>query len=235
MTITIDCVSHRYGNRRALDNMSAQFVEGEITAILGPNGAGKSTLFKLIAGLLQLQHGEILINEWTLKNNRERSLEQMGFVFQEPALDTMRTGRENLVYAAGLHGLSKDESIDRIQTTSAMLRCEHVLDRKVVQLSGGERRRIEVARALIHHPKWLLLDEPSVGLDIDTRQSMSEDIHAMAVQRNMGVIWCTHIPDELAADDRLVIMLNGTISHSGRCGSLDSIRARYQAQVGPRE
>lgn len=232
MTLTIDCVSHHYGKRRALDNMTVQFMAGEITAILGPNGAGKSTLFKLIAGLLPLQHGEILINTLTLKDNREQALQQMGFVFQEPALDMMRTGRANLVYAAGLHGLSKQESTQRIQTTSAMLRCEYVLDRKVAQLSGGERRRIEVARALIHHPKWLLLDEPSVGLDIDTRQQLSEDIHAMAVQRSMGVIWCTHIPDELAADDRLVIMSHGTISYSGRCGSLDDIRARYHAQVG---
>lgn len=235
MTLTIDCVSHHYGKHLALDTMSVRFVAGEIAAILGPNGAGKSTLFKLMAGLLQLQQGEILIDECALKDNPARVLGQMGFVFQEPALDMMRTGRANLFYAAGLHGLSKNESTDRIQTTSAMLRCENVLDRKVAQLSGGERRRIELARSLIHHPKWLLLDEPSVGLDIDTRQQLSEDIHSMAIQHNMGVIWCTHIPDELETDDRLIIMSNGAIKYSGRCGSLDDIRVRYQAEVGQRE
>ena len=233
MTLIIDCVSHYYGTRQALNNVSAQFEAGKITALLGPNGAGKSTLFKLISGLLPLQHGEIFIDKWTLNKNRERSLAQMGFVFQEPALDMMRTGRANLTYAAGLHGLSKYESTRSIEDSSTMLRIGHLLDRKVGLLSGGERRRIELARALIHNPRWLMLDEPSVGLDIDTRQQLSEDIHTMAVEHNMGVIWCTHLPDELAADDRLIIMTHGAIRYMGRCGSLDNIRAHYNAQVIP--
>lgn len=231
MTLCTEQLTHHYRSRLALDTFSVQFHAGEITAILGPNGAGKSTLCKLIAGLITCQQGQIKLDGSPLHGPTRKLIGQLGFVFQEPALDMMRTGRANLLYAAGLHGLSKNASTAQIETTCSLLHCVHVLDRPVNQLSGGERRRIEVARALIHQPRWLLLDEPSVGLDIDSRQQLSEDIHAMAREQHMGVVWCTHITDELEPDDRLVIMHRGTVRFSGYCGSPNELLSRYRSEV----
>lgn len=231
MTLRIESLTHHYRSRLALSAFTAQFEAGHISAILGPNGAGKSTLFKLIAGLMPIQEGTILLDDAPLHQPSQRRLSQIGCVFQEPALDMMRTGRANLRYAAGLHGISKSVSEEAIARTSALLHCEHVLDRVVSQLSGGERRRIEVARALIHQPRWLLLDEPSVGLDIDSRRQLSEDIHHMARHHNMGVIWCTHITDELMRDDHLIIMYQGAVKYRGLCGDPDDVLMQYRSEV----
>lgn len=233
MTLCIENLTHHYRTRLALNGLSARFETGEITAILGPNGAGKSTLFKLMAGLIPCQHGQILLDGSPLHAASRHRIGELGFVFQEPALDMMRTGHANLVYAAGLHGLSRAHSERQIETTCTLLHCDHVLDRPVSQLSGGERRRIEVARALIHQPRWLLLDEPSVGLDIDSRRQLSKDIHTMAQEQQIGVVWCTHITDELEAHDRLIIMDQGVTRFSGLCGTPAELLERYRTEVSP--
>jgi ABC-2 type transport system ATP-binding protein len=231
MTLGIEHLTHHYRSQPALNDVSVQFHAGEITAILGPNGAGKSTLFKLIAGLLPCQQGQITLDGAALHGTSRSLLGQLGFVFQEPALDMMRTGRANLLYAAGLHGLSRRDSEAQVVATCELLGCNPLLDRPINQLSGGERRRIEVARALIHQPRWLLLDEPSVGLDIDSRQQLSNDIHAMAQEHQIGVVWCTHITDELRPEDRLLIMHQGHIRFAGHCGSQTELLSKYRSEV----
>lgn len=231
MSLTLHDISHHYRHLCALNTLNATFETGHVHAVLGPNGAGKSTLFKLIAGLIPLQAGQISLDGTPIVWGSHQHLKRFGCVFQETALDPMRTGRANLMYAAGLHGLSARDSRLRVDTLAKQLHCADFLDRPVAELSGGQRRRIELTRALIHEPDWLLLDEPSAGLDIDSRRQLSLDIHHMTSERQCGVVWCTHITDELLPEDRLMIMRRGQLIACGPCGSQAELMARYAAEV----
>ncbi len=231
MTLLVKNLTHRYGRFLALDNFNASFQGGKITALLGPNGAGKSTLFKLISGLITTQAGEFELNTDSWKSPSPLILKKMGFVFQEPALDTMRTGHANLKYAAGLHRLDKKTAHKQIIEVTTLLKCNDFIDRPIRTLSGGERRRIEVARALIHKPEWILLDEPTVGLDIDSRNQLSEDLHALSKNQHIGIVWCTHITDELRPDDNLIIITGGQNKFTGECGDQDQLMQTYRKVV----
>jgi len=228
MPLAIRNLSHRYGNQVALNNLSFTLDASTVTALLGPNGAGKSTLIKILAGLLSCQQGEFEIEGETKRRIEPRDLASFGFVFQEPALDGMRSGLANLEYAAGLHGLNPSTRRERIKWVSQLLNLEHLLARKPMTLSGGERRRIEIGRALLHRPNWLLLDEPSVGLDIDSRLQLSSDIHELAQQEGIGVLWCTHITDELREEDQLLIVSRGEVKHRGQCGDQTTLLETYK-------
>jgi ABC-2 type transport system ATP-binding protein len=203
MALSIQDASYSYGKAVALKNFSSCFEPGAVTALLGPNGAGKSTLFKLISGLIRRQSGDFSLDGESWTSHSPKIFQKFGFVFQEPALDSMRSGLANLKYAAGLHGL------DRPKT----------------------KQRIEIARALIHKPKWLLLDEPSAGLDINSRAKLSLDLHSLASNKGLGILWCTHVTDELCPQDALVILINGENRYSGSCGSQDEMIRTYNQMV----
>ena len=224
-------ISHSYGKQTALDCFSATLPRGEITALLGPNGAGKSTLFKLISGLLKRQHGSFSLDGQSIDTRTPHIFRNIGFVFQEPSLDPGRTGLSNLRYAAGLHGFAGQQASKRIEAVCNLLQCHSVLNRPIRTLSGGEKRRIEIARALLHRPTWLLLDEPRVGLDIDSRAQLSGDLHRLSQQSELGILWCTHITDELEANDQLVIIANGRNCFSGKCGSQEELLLKYREVV----
>jgi ABC-2 type transport system ATP-binding protein len=144
----------------------------------------------------------------------------------------MRSGKANLTYAAQLQGLTKQQFAPRIQELIEAFQMEDFIAQPAGSLSGGQRRRLEIARALIHRPSWLFLDEPSTGLDIDNRVRLSEILHQLAKSEGCGVLWCTHIPDELKADDHVVIMNRGQNVFEGSFDSLEQLMAQYHNLVG---
>jgi len=232
MKFSIKNLNHTYdGKVEALKDLTLELQSNSVTALLGPNGAGKSTLFKVLAGLIQPTTGQIEIDGSGWDRYDAEPLSHIGFVFQDPTIDRMRSGRANLTYAARLQGLIKRHFEMRIDELVDAFEMGEFVERPVGSLSGGQRRRLEIARALIHRPSWLFLDEPSTGLDIDNRLRLSEHLHDLAETEKCGVLWCTHIPDELRPDDNVIIMNRGQQVFSGSFDSLDELMARYSDLV----
>ncbi len=231
MHLSVNDITHHYGKRCALDQFSISIPSGKVTALLGPNGAGKSTVFKLLAGLIKRQSGSYHLDHTPVTDEMSHLFQKIGFVFQEQTLDMSRTGLDNLHYSAGLHGLWGLTARDAIKRVTTLINCEDTLKRPIRTMSGGERRRIEIARALIHQPDWLLLDEPSVGLDISSRRQLSEELHRLVQEQHLGILWCTHVTDELRPEDDLVILNQGKICFTGHCGSPEALLQTYHDAV----
>ena len=218
--LAISDLSHSYGEISALNGVSFNVGQGKFCALLGPNGAGKSTLFLLLTHLFVPQAGNIEIAGIKLGSYPRKALANIGVVFQQPTLDMDLTVRQNLNYFAALQGISSvagRKAIDR-----SLLRVE-MLERaneKVRSLNGGHRRRMEIARALIHNPKLLLLDEPTVGLDTHSRNSITNHVHKLAEEDGIAVLWATHLVDEVKADDQLVILHRGKIIADDNCSTI---------------
>lgn len=198
--VLIDSVAYAFGPRRVLDSVSFVIVPGRVTLLLGPNGAGKTTLFSLIAGLLAPQSGQITVPR-----------KSMSIVFQQPALDLDLTVQQNLHYHAGLYGLRKSEAETRLVPLLIQLDLESRRQEKVRDLNGGHRRRVEIVRALMTEPSLLLLDEPTAGLDAPTRKSLVDFLHNIAKHKNLSMLWATHMTDEAAAEDDVIILHQGKI------------------------
>jgi len=215
-----------FGPKRALDDVSLGLGAGEFKVLLGPNGAGKTTLFSLITRLYESAEGEIRIEGAELRRDPGRALARMGVVFQQPTLDLDLTVRQNLLYHAALHGLGRAESLARIETELGRLGMAERAGERVRRLNGGHRRRVEIARALLHRPGLLLLDEPTVGLDVPTRQAIVAHVHRLAREDGVAVLWATHLIDEVAADDSVAVLHEGR-----RCaqGSLSEVLAETGA------
>jgi ABC-2 type transport system ATP-binding protein len=231
MFLSVKDITHYYDKRCALDQFSVSVPSGKVTALLGPNGAGKSTVFKLLAGLIKRQSGSYHLGRTPVTNEMSHLFQKIGFVFQEQTLDMGRTGLDNLKYSAGLHGLWGTAAHDAIKRVTALFNCDDMLKRPIRTMSGGERRRIEIARALIHRPNWLLLDEPSVGLDISSRRQLSDELHRLVHEQGLGILWCTHVTDELRPEDELVILNRGVICLTGQCGSAEALLKTYHEAV----
>lgn len=231
MLLSVKEVTHHYGKRCALDQFSISIPTGKVTALLGPNGAGKSTVFKLLAGLIRRQSGTYYFDRTPVTQEMSHLFQKIGFVFQEQTLDIGRTGLDNLRYSAGLHGLWGQGAGDAIARVTTLFNCADTLNRPIRTMSGGERRRVEIARALIHQPDWLLLDEPSVGLDIGSRSELSNELHRLVREQDLGILWCTHVTDELRPEDDLVILDKGKICFTGHCGSPESLLQTYHEVV----
>ncbi len=200
-----------YGSKRALDSVSFRVEPGAFCALLGPNGAGKSTLFGLLTRLFTTREGSIEIEGFDLARNPRAALARIGVVFQSQTLDLDLTVQRNLSYFAALHGLGGKDAAHRISAALERLGMADRAGERARDLNGGHRRRTEIARALIHDPKVLLLDEPTVGLDVSARASIVSHVHALADEENLTVLWATHLTDEVHPGDQLVLLHRGRI------------------------
>ncbi|MEP0962841.1 MAG: ABC transporter ATP-binding protein [Roseobacter sp.] len=212
-------LSFNYGAKIALDTVSFAVPPGQFCALLGPNGAGKSTLVSLLTRLLVAPTGDISVAGHNLKTAPRGALSELGVVFQQPTLDLNLTVRQNLSYFAALHGLSTKEVPKRIDQALDRLDMRARGDEKARALNGGHRRRMELARALLHEPKVLLLDEPTTGLDAAARQAITNHVHDLADQ-GLCVLWATHLTDEVRDSDSVLILHKGQIIQSGTSGAM---------------
>jgi ABC-2 type transport system ATP-binding protein len=208
-------LSHRYAGRSALEGVGFALAPGELIVLLGPNGAGKTTLFSLITRLYDRQAGSIAIFGADPRRAPGPALAAIGVVFQQRTLDLDLTVRQNLRYAAALQGLPSAEAAERIQAEIARAGLSGRADERVRRLSGGEARRVEIARALLHRPKLLLCDEATVGLDIPGRQAILERVRALAEEEGVAVLWATHLIDEVRPRDRVILLHRGRVLADG--------------------
>jgi ABC-2 type transport system ATP-binding protein len=219
MQIIVDSVSHSYSAVRALDDVDFKLNPG-FNVLLGPNGAGKSTLFSLLTGLDRVSQGSILFDTYSLKNARQTIMSKMGVVFQQSTLDLDLTVKQNLTYFAALHGLPAKQSLATLSPILEQLDLIEKMDWKVRKLNGGHRRRVEIARCLIHSPTVLLLDEPTVGLDIASRRLIVEVVHKLADTQAVTVLWATHLLEEVSKEDHLLLLAKGKLQGNDRCEDL---------------
>ncbi|MFT6919321.1 MAG: ABC-2 type transport system ATP-binding protein [Cognaticolwellia sp.] len=219
MGIVTKNLSFAYGKKKALNNINLVLNNG-FNVLLGPNGAGKSTLFSLLTGLTQTMHGTIKINQDNLSDNKSKIMSQMGVVFQQSTLDLDLSVKQNLLYYASLHGIAPKKALVNIELILSQLSLTERLHDKVRTLNGGHRRRVEIARALIHQPKVLLLDEATVGLDVDSRLLIISYVRNLCAQREICVLWTTHLMDEVQPSDQLIIINKGEIQAQAKSSQL---------------
>ncbi len=233
----VNGVSHTFGNFKALDDVSLEVERGSFTVLLGPNGAGKSTLFSLITRLYDNVSGSIDILGADIRRQPTLALRRLGVVFQSRTLDADLTLAQNLYYHAKLHGFSGNEARQRSQQALEIVGLEDRADAKVRTLSGGQARRVEIARSLLHRPALLLLDEPTVGLDIASRESVVEIVRKLVQRDGLGVLWATHLIDEIEETDRVVVLNRGKVLFSGSVPGLiehakaSDIRSAFNALI----
>jgi len=214
--IEISEISHNFGQKRVLDQINLSIKKGTFCALLGPNGAGKSTLFSALTRLLIPTQGTIKIHGNDIHKSPRPALSNLGVVFQQQTMDLDLTVFQNLRYFGKLQGMSGRDLNQRIDQVLTLLNMAERSHEVVRTLNGGHRRRAEIARSLIHDPKVLLLDEATVGLDPETRKSITDDMHKIAQTDGKTILWATHLCDEVGDDDQLVILHNGKILRNGQ-------------------
>src|SRR3984893_10355738 len=223
--LLLDNVVKTYGAIRAVDGVSFKAAAGEFIALLGPNGAGKSTLFQLLSGLFVPDSGHIEVMGHDMLRDPVPALAELGIVFQQPTLDLELTVTGNLLFHAGLHGIARAVARTRIEAELARLGLAERAHDKTIQLSGVNRRRVELARALLHEPRGLLMDEATVGLDPASRGDLLKLILTMRAERSVAVLWATHLCDEVSDADRVIVL------HRGRVWA-DTPRAQFIKSAG---
>lgn len=228
--LSVSNLSYSYGPRSALKGVGFRVEPGQFCALLGPNGAGKSTLFSLLTRLFTTREGRIEVAGFDLSQSPRAALARIGVVFQQPTLDLDLTVRRNLLYFAALHGISGREARSRSDEALDRLGMAERADEKARALNGGHRRRMEIARALIHRPSILLLDEPTVGLDAATRVAITDHVHRLAADDGLTVLWATHLTDEVRPTDQLVVLHRGQVLADGPAG--EEVTARFLSLTG---
>lgn len=204
-----------FGDIHAVNDLSFCVKEGELFAFLGVNGAGKSTTINIMCGELNKDNGNVYIDGLDIDTNISKIKEKIGVVFQNSVLDLPLTVYDNLESRAALYGIVGEEFKIRLNELCELLDLDDLLKRKLKNLSGGQKRRIDIARALLHNPKILILDEPTTGLDPQTRKTIWNVVSKLRKEKNMTVFLTTHYMEEAAEADYVVIIDAGKISAKG--------------------
>ena len=209
--VSVEGVVKSYGALKALDAVDLRVGAAEFVALLGLNGAGKSTLFRLLTGLFVPDSGTIVVNGFEMRRDPVSGLKGLGIVFQEPTLDLDLPVSSSLHFHAGLHGMARARAKTRMVEELGRLGLSESIGTIGRRLSGGNRRRVELARALMHDPRVLLLDEPTVGLDPAVRRDLLNYVLKLCKERALGVLWATHLVEEAERADRVVILHRGRV------------------------
>jgi len=211
--IRVDQLTRKFGELTAVDRLSFTVPSGELFGLLGPNGAGKTTTINMLATLLKPTSGSAEVAGFDVSKNRDDVRKSIGIVFQEPALDSQLTGRENLEFHAMMYGMGREDRRKRIDDVLGLVELTEKARVQVQNYSGGMKRRLEIARGLIHHPRVLFLDEPTLGLDAQTRRHIWDYIKKLNKEKGVTIILTTHYMEE--ADylcGRVAIMDHGTFA-----------------------
>ncbi|MED3874374.1 ABC transporter ATP-binding protein [Lysinibacillus capsici] len=224
--IKVENLCKQYGDQQAVKGISFTVEQGTLFAFLGENGAGKSTTIEILCTLLKKSSGQVTINGFTLdaSNDNADIRKSIGVVFQQSLLDERLTVRENILHRGKTYGLSKAQLTDNYQFVSTYLHLEDIEEKKYGTLSGGQKRRADIARALIHRPSILFLDEPTTGLDPQTRQFVWQAIKQLQLETNMTVFLTTHYMEEAAVAHQVTVLKQGKIVAQG---TPDALKTKY--------
>jgi ABC-2 type transport system ATP-binding protein len=218
--LRVEGLSHSFGLRQALRRVSLEVAQGSFTALIGVNGAGKTTLFNLITGLFSRQSGRIEVCGHDARAAPRAALARLGVVFQSRALDASLTVAQNLAYQGALHGIARRPALARATALLARMGLTERMGERVRALSGGQVRRAEIAAAMLHAPRLLLCDEATVGLDVASRRDIVADLHALAADEGVGVLWATHLIEEILPEDPVYVLHRGEILASGPAAAI---------------
>ncbi|WP_342504940.1 ABC transporter ATP-binding protein [Sporosarcina sp. FSL K6-2383] len=213
--IEVNGLSKSYGKVRAVNDISFYVEKGSLFSFLGTNGAGKSTTISILLTLLQQDEGHVTISGYTVGKHDQAIRQEIGVVFQDSLLDPLLTVKENLAIRGSFYGMTKQERNAAIQNVMEIVDVTPLIDRPYGKLSGGQKRRVDIARALIHKPQILILDEPTTGLDPESRKNIWETIQQLQKKTSMTVFLTTHYIEEAANSDYVVVMKEGSIVAKG--------------------
>ena len=240
-TVEVSGLVKRYGERTALAGLSFALQPGQRVALLGPNGAGKSTLFQVLTGLFAADEGDVTVAGFSLRRAPTKALAHIGVVFQQMSLDLDLSVRRNLAFHAALHGIPGAEAKRRIDALCEARGMTADLGRAVRELSGGNRRKVELVRALLHRPSVVLMDEPTVGLDPKSRRDLLAAIDADIRERGTTVLWATHLVEEAQTADRVLVLHRAKLLADGTPASVtaalggDTLEAAFIDATSPKK
>lgn len=213
--LNINNINKSFNRIKVLNKVGFDIKSGELVVLLGPNGAGKSTLFSIISGLTVPDKGDCKIDGFSIIKEPVKALRNLGLVFQQPTIDTELTIKENLFFHARLQGLNLRSLKNVIDSELIKFNIYNKLNNKVRNLSGGEKRKVELIRSVLHKPRLLLMDEPTVGLDPNSRKELLNKILKLKAREKLSILWATHLVDEAEKADKIIILKAGNIVEMG--------------------